>query len=67
MEVFSVKLEIKKYRDKQGVTQKELADRVGVSPAAINFFEQGLKTPSLTNAYLIARALNCKIDDLIVI
>ena len=49
-----MKLEIKKYRDKQGVTQKELADRVGVSPAAINFFEQGLKTPSLTNAYLIA-------------
>lgn len=62
-----MKLDIKTYREKKGVTQKELADRVGVSPAAINFFEQGLKTPSLINAYLIARTLECKIDDLIVI
>lgn len=61
-----MKLDIKSYRHRQGFTQQELAIKAGVSPAAINFFENGLKLPSLQVAYNIASALDCTIDDLIV-
>lgn len=59
-------LDIKSYRQEQGFTQQELADRAGVSLSAVNFFENGLKLPSLQVAYNIARALGCNIDDLII-
>ena len=61
-----MKLDIKSFRQEQGFTQQELADKSGVSLSAINFFENGLKLPSLQVAYNIAHALGCKIDDLII-
>lgn len=60
-----MRLDIVTRRKARGLTQKELADLSGVSVAAINFFENNLKTPSLQVAYNIAYALQCKIDDLI--
>ena len=61
-----MKIEIKPLRLSANMTQQELADKVGVSASAMNFFETGLKLPSLTVAYNIAKTLGVKIDDLIV-
>ena len=60
-----MKLKIKSIRKNCGFTQQELAVKSGVSVAAINFFENDKKLPSLQVAYNIAIALDCKIDDLI--
>lgn len=61
-----MKIDIYSHRIKQGLTQQELADKTGVSLTAINFYENGLKLPSLQVAYNMALSLNCKIDDFII-
>ena len=60
-----MKLKIADRRRKCGLTQEQLALQAGVSPTAINFFENNKKLPSLQVAYNIARALDCKVDDII--
>lgn len=32
-------------REKKGLTQAELANKIGVSPSAMSSYEQGIKTP----------------------
>jgi transcriptional regulator with XRE-family HTH domain len=46
---------IKATRDKIGMSQKELAEKVNVSPSAINQFEKGEKKPS---SEVLARITN---------
>ena len=48
---------LKDLRSAQGLTQAELAERVGVSRKTINTVENGVFTPSATLALLIAREL----------
>ncbi len=45
------------------MTQAELADRVGVTRQTIIAIEQGKYSPSLEIAFLIARALDVRLDD----
>ena len=52
-------------RKEKGLTQEELAERVGVSQAMINFIEKGKKKPSLDKAIAIARELDTTVDRLI--
>lgn len=51
-------------RKKKGMTQEELADRVGVSQTMINYIESGKKKPSLEIALTIAREFNTTVDAL---
>lgn len=54
---------IKEYRKKAGLTQKQLADEVGVSSAYIQQIEKGIKkNPSLKLLYDIASILNISPD-----
>ena len=57
---------IKEYRSRQGLTQDDLAKKVGVRRETIVFLEQGKYNPSLRLAHDIARALHTKIDDLFI-
>ena len=45
------------------MTQAELAERVGVTRQTIIAIEQGKYSPSLEVAFLIARALGVRLDD----
>ncbi len=46
------------------LTQQGLADAVGCSRQTIHSIEAGKFVPSVELALLIARALNCKVEDL---
>ena len=47
------------------MSQEQLAEKAAVSATMISYIETGAKPLSLKTGYLIAKALNCKIDDLI--
>jgi len=55
---------IKELRQDIGITQEELARRVGARRETIVFLEQGKYNPSLKLAMNVARELKVKIDDL---
>lgn len=46
-----------------GMTQAELADRIGVTRQTIIAIEQGRYSPSLEMAFQIARAFEVRLDD----
>ena len=56
---------IRKYRHEAGLTQEDLAEKVGVSRVYIGYVEQGRNTPTLDVLGKIARALKVKVSDLI--
>ncbi len=49
---------IKSYRQQRGVTQMELADRIGVSYQQVQKYEKGQSQISIDRLYLVARALD---------
>lgn len=57
---------IKEVRKSKGITQKELAEKLGVTPQAVSQFERS-EPDRFTIATLqnIAAALECQVDDLI--
>jgi putative transcriptional regulator len=57
---------IKEYRARAGLTQEDLARRVGVRRETIVFLEQGKYNPSLKLAHDVAVALHATIDDLFI-
>ncbi|HPN67349.1 MAG TPA: helix-turn-helix transcriptional regulator [bacterium] len=61
-----MKNKIKELRTKIGMTQEELALKVGVRRETIVFLEQGKYNPSLGLAYNVAKVLKTKIEDLFV-
>ena len=55
---------IRKYRNKAGMSQSELARAVGVDPSAICKMEKGLFIPTVVLVDEIAQTLNVTIDEL---
>ena len=55
---------LKEARSAAGLTQAELAERVGVSRKTINTVENGVFIPSTLLALKLAKALKCKVEDL---
>jgi len=47
------------------LTQAQVAQRIGVTPSAICFFEKGESVPSLISISRLARVYHCSIDYLI--
>ena len=56
---------IKVARIRMEITQKQLADRVSVSPTHLSNIETGSTRVSLTTIVKIANALNVTVDDLL--
>jgi len=55
---------LKEERARLGLTQAELADRVGVSRKTINTVENGIFVPSTLLALKLAAALDRRVEDL---
>lgn len=55
---------LKKFRKQQGLSQKELAQVVGVNQTMIAHIENGVKIPSLAVSLELAEALNTTVDEL---
>lgn len=55
---------IKECRLRQGMTQEDLAQMVGVSRQSINSIERGRYIPSLPLALRFANLFKCTVDDL---
>lgn len=51
-------------REEKGVSLRELAKLAGVSKTQINEIENGQSDPTLKTMFLIAKALNMKIEDI---
>ena len=56
---------IKKLRGELGLTQEDLAEKVGVSRVYIGYVEQGRNTPSLEILEKIAKSLKVKLSELL--
>ena len=56
---------IRQARDRAGLTQEQLAERIGVSRTAIARYESGEIEPKLHNLAAIAVALNVSCDELL--
>lgn len=56
---------LRKAREKKGLSQRELAELVGVSHVSIYNYEQGNHTPRITHLKWLAQALDIKLEELI--
>ena len=56
---------IKESRLAQGISQIELAKKIGVTHAAISYWENGINIPNVLDCWLLADVLGLTIDDLV--
>lgn len=61
----SVGENIKKYRNRKGMTQVQLAEAVTITHPMITAYERGTKNPSLQVAFEISKVLGCTLEDLL--
>ena len=59
-EIFSKKL--KQCRSDKNLTQRQVAEMSGVTPATISAYEKGVKNPSFESAVLLANTLDVSLD-----
>lgn len=57
---------IKQYRREHGITQKELADVLRVSPQTISKWERDECYPDISFLPILARVLGCGVDEFFV-
>lgn len=56
---------IKVNRIAQNYTQKQLAQKIGVTHAAISYWKNGVNIPNVKDCWLLADALGITIDELV--
>ena len=56
---------LKGYMKKHGITNAALARELGVSEGAVRHIIIGIKQPSLYMACVLAKMMNCTVEDLI--
>ena len=61
-----MKTRIKELRARHGLTQEDLARKVGVRRETIVFLEKGKYNPSLILAHKVAKVLKAKIEDVFI-
>ena len=60
-----IAMRIKQQRERRGLTQKQLAEKAGLSHGYLARLEIGMHDPPLSTVAKLARALQCKIADLV--
>lgn len=55
---------LKQAREKAGLTQVEIAEKVGISIRAYQRYESEKRVPNVYTAKLIAKALNSTVEEL---
>ena len=56
---------IRHYREKKNITQKEVAEAVGITQQALSLFELGVKVPGIITAVDIAKNLDTTVEQLV--
>lgn len=56
---------LKRERERKGLTQSQLADRLGITQAAVSQFENGITTPTVALAVLIAKELGTTCEKMV--
>ena len=56
---------LRDFRKANGLTQKELGERIGVTSQAVNKWENGSRLPRMRDVLKICEVLGCTLDDLI--
>jgi putative transcriptional regulator len=59
-----MKTTLPEYRDRDGLSQADLAAEVGVTRQTINSIERGRYDPSLELAFKLAEHFDCTVEDL---
>nr|WP_302176948.1 helix-turn-helix transcriptional regulator [Megamonas funiformis] len=54
---------IKELRKKRGITQKQLANKLGIERSRVSQWEIGYCSPKASDLPKLAKALNCRIND----
>ena len=60
--VINIADKIRYLRDKVGMTQSDLAKRLGISRSAVNSWEMSLSTPSLANIIEMKEIFHVSVD-----
>lgn len=58
------RLDIRRLRESLGMSQRDLAARLGLSPAAVAQWETGKNKPSMDNLLALAAIFDCPMDEL---
>lgn len=58
-------INVKRYRESKGLTQRQLADMMGVSPQAVSKWENGFAYPDILLLPDLTAIMRVTIDDLI--
>lgn len=61
----SIAENIKTRREAKGMTQEQLAERIGSTRSCIAMFERGSRTPDALLAKEIAKVFNTTVDELL--
>ena len=56
---------LKRKREEKGLTQAEVAERIGTTQQNIASFESGYKVPSLKKVVAAADFFHCSVDEMI--
>lgn len=51
-------------RKQKGISQEELAAKVGIDRVSIGYLEQGIRSPKLRTLFLISKSLSVSIQEL---
>lgn len=55
----------KEYRLSQGLTMKQVADKLGVAECTYCAYEHGTREPNIEKLVKLAEVFDCTVDDLI--
>ena len=56
---------LKEYRHKKELSQKKIAEKMGVSPSCVTQWESGVRRPNVVMLKKLAKLLECTADDLL--
>ena len=62
---YEIGLRIRKFREEKNISQKELAQRIGVSNSRVSNWEQGINRPDVDFLASICKALNVSPSELL--
>ena len=58
-------LKLRELREAKGLSQRKVADGIGVTPGAVALWELGMRNLSMQNLIALANLLDCTIDQLL--